>query len=304
MRQWRVGSFSMGLVLVLLGIGLLLYQFKGSPAALDLIINWWPLALIFLGIEVLVAGFFQRGDKISIKYDFWSVLLVIVFFFSSLAGYALHESGMITLVREAVQVKEHAVTLPEEVIPLTGIERVVLSCAGGELELRSSDGDAARIFGQGTFIAASAGEAAALAKTINAEYYVEGSTLYLQINQHSPRSRTPFGWHRTGEVSRTVLVPAGVALELRRSSGYQTRVILNDLAAPWSIHADGTLQAELSSSLDATVYGLSSHAGSFRGNADWSVGETDSQAVATFTLGEGAWPLNLTADWEIEVNVH
>ena len=44
MRQWRVGSFSMGLVLVLLGIGLLLYQLKGAPAALDLIFNWWPLA--------------------------------------------------------------------------------------------------------------------------------------------------------------------------------------------------------------------------------------------------------------------
>ena len=47
------------------------------------------------------------------------MLLVIVFFFSSLTGYALHESGITTLIRETVQIKEHAVTLPEEVIPLT-----------------------------------------------------------------------------------------------------------------------------------------------------------------------------------------
>ena len=125
----------------------------------------------------------------------------------------------------------------------------------------------------------------------------------LPANKPVPLRSTPFGWHRAGEISRTVLVPADVALELRRSSGYLTRVVLNDLAAPWSIHAEGALKADLSSSLDAIVYGLSSHAGSFRGNAAWSVGETDSQAVATFTLGKGAWPLNLTADWEIEVNV-
>jgi len=31
MRQWRVGSFSMGLILVLLGIGLLTRSFQRNP---------------------------------------------------------------------------------------------------------------------------------------------------------------------------------------------------------------------------------------------------------------------------------
>jgi hypothetical protein len=303
MRQWRVGSFSMGLVLVLLGIGLLMDRFQGAQSALELIINWWPLVLILLGIEVLAAGVLSRGEKFTIKYDFWSVLLVILFFLFSLTGYALNASGIIPLIQETIALKEHSVTLAEEVIGLEGIDRVVLSCSGGALELRSTGGSDVRIFGRGTVSAISAEEAAALVESVKSDNYIEGSTLYIQVNE-LPYRTTLFGWSGSRETSRTILIPADMALELRHSRSYQhTGVILDNLAAPWSLNATGAVIATLSPSLQVTVFGLTDRPGNFTGNANWDLGgDTGEKAAATLTLGEGTWPLHISAGRNIEVN--
>jgi hypothetical protein len=303
MRQWRVGSFSMGLVLVLLGVGLLLDRFQGTLSSLELIINWWPLVLILLGLEVLAAGIFNRNEKFTIKYDFWSILLVIVFFLFSLTGYTLTASGIIPLIQETITLKEHSVPLPEEIIELGGIDRVVLSCSGGTLELRSTSGSDVRIFGRGTVPAVSGEEAAALVESVKSDYYIEGSTLYIQVNE-LPYRATLFGWSGSRENSRTILVPADMALEVRRGRGYhQTEVILDNLAAPWSLNVDGAVKATLSPSLQVTVFGLANHPGNFTGNAEWDTEpDTAQKAAATFTLGEGTWPLHISAEHDIEVN--
>jgi hypothetical protein len=305
MRQWRVGSFSMGLVLVLLGIGLLMDRFQSAQSALELIINWWPLVLILLGIEVLAAGVLSRGEKFTIKYDFWSVLLVIFFFLFSLTGYALSASGIIPMIQEAVNLKEHSTTLPEEVIGLEGIERVVLSCSGGALVLRSTDGSDVRVFGRGTVSAVSGEEAAELAESAKTDHYIEGSTLYIQVND-LPYRNTPFGWGGARDISRTILVPGTMALEVQRSRGYHqhTDVILDNLAAPWSLNVDGQVKATLSPSLHVKVFGLTGHPGNFTGNASWGVeSEASQKAAATITLGEGTWPLHIQAEWDIEANI-
>lgn len=304
MRQWRVGSFSMGLVLVLLGIGLLLDRFQGAQSALELIINWWPLVLILLGIEVLAAGILSRGEKHTIKYDFWSILLVIVFFLFSLTGYALSASGIIPVIQEAVNLKEHAITLPEEVIGLEGIKRVVLSCSGGALELRSTGDSAVRMFGRGTISAVSREEAAELAQSVKTDYYIEGNTLYIYVNELPYRS-TPFGWGGAGDLSRIILIPADMALEMQRSGGdHHTEIILDNLTASWSLNVDGAVKATLSPSLQVTVFGLTGNPENFKGNVSWGMeADLPQKAAATITLGEGTWPLHISAEWDLEVNI-
>jgi len=52
MRKWRVGTISMGILLVATGILLLLGEIKGISGAM-LILRWWPVILIVLGVEIL-----------------------------------------------------------------------------------------------------------------------------------------------------------------------------------------------------------------------------------------------------------
>ena len=57
--------------------GLLFLLRLAIPAlTLRLIVSFWPLVLIFLGIEIIIA--YVRNKEGQIRYDFGSVVLIIV----------------------------------------------------------------------------------------------------------------------------------------------------------------------------------------------------------------------------------
>ena len=71
----RVGTFTTGIVLVIFGILFLLRLIYPSINYL-LIASMWPLVLIILGIEIIVAYTINKED--IIKYDFGSIILIII----------------------------------------------------------------------------------------------------------------------------------------------------------------------------------------------------------------------------------
>lgn len=307
MRQWRVGSFSMGLLLVLLGVGLLLDRFRGGAAALEVIIDWWPAVLILLGAEVLAVGFLSRNEAVKFKYDFWSILLVIVFFCFALGSYAVSATGIIPGLRGYLTAAEYSVTLPPRDIPLDGITRVVLSCPDGNLELRSSDGDTLRLFGRADIYASGGEEAERLAGLGGASVHRAGSTLYVEFDQ-IPLGRGPFT-ARVREVNRRVILPAEIALEASGNAsghGARTEVIIDHLAASWSVQSDGPVQATLAPDLDVLVNAATELPGRLAGNAAWKPAAGDSLETATagtVELGEGSHPLNLISRYEVAVDI-
>lgn len=82
-RTHRVGSVTLGLMLVVFGIVFLARIFVPS-LTYDAIWHLWPCTLISLGIEVLVSTF--RAEKS--KYDGWGILLIflITMFTMGMAG--------------------------------------------------------------------------------------------------------------------------------------------------------------------------------------------------------------------------
>lgn len=82
-RTHRVGSVTLGLMLVVFGIVFLARLFVPS-LTYDAIWHLWPCTLISLGIEVLVSTF--RAEKS--KYDGWGILLIflITMFTMGMAG--------------------------------------------------------------------------------------------------------------------------------------------------------------------------------------------------------------------------
>ncbi|NLD50282.1 MAG: hypothetical protein GX660_24350 [Clostridiaceae bacterium] len=83
MRQWRVGTFTMGIALVAIGAVMLVAQINGY-SALDLILKWWPLVLVMLGIEVLVYIALSKQEEPRLKFDGFSIfMLVIIMIFSA-----------------------------------------------------------------------------------------------------------------------------------------------------------------------------------------------------------------------------
>ena len=75
MRTWRVGTISMGLTLILLGIFLVLSQLLNWKPAYAMT-GWWPIIFIVLGIEILIYLFLAKQENPAVKYDVFSIFFV------------------------------------------------------------------------------------------------------------------------------------------------------------------------------------------------------------------------------------
>lgn len=76
-RTHRVGTVTCGLVLILYGI---LFLVRMALPAIDyrLIFDCWPIVLIFLGVEILLGSIGKNAEKRIFKYDFGSVLIILL----------------------------------------------------------------------------------------------------------------------------------------------------------------------------------------------------------------------------------
>ncbi|NLI93182.1 MAG: DUF4097 domain-containing protein [Peptococcaceae bacterium] len=77
----------MGFMLIATGILLLMSELQGFNGA-GLVLRWWPVILIVLGIEILVYIVFSHEEQPKIKFDGLSIFLVILLILISSGAYA------------------------------------------------------------------------------------------------------------------------------------------------------------------------------------------------------------------------
>lgn len=80
MKQRRVGVFTLALILIFLGVAIPLSFFV--DAGFSGLLRFAPLALVALGVEVLLAAFSKKEEKLS--YDGLSIFLIIVITISTI----------------------------------------------------------------------------------------------------------------------------------------------------------------------------------------------------------------------------
>lgn len=72
----RVGTFTLGSVLVITGILFIVRMFV--PAlGYEIIFSLWPCILILLGAEILLSLFWKKEDVVF-KYDFAAVIIIFM----------------------------------------------------------------------------------------------------------------------------------------------------------------------------------------------------------------------------------
>ena len=77
----RVGTFTTGIVLIMFGIMFLLRLVNPNIDYLK-IASLWPLILVLLGIEIIVAYAINKEE--IMKYDFGAIILIIMLSFFSM----------------------------------------------------------------------------------------------------------------------------------------------------------------------------------------------------------------------------
>lgn len=82
MRTRKVGTFTLGCILIIMGILFLLHLFTDA-ITYRFIFQLWPLILVFLGIEVLLSRF--QCEKFTFLYDKAAIFLLIVLTFFAMS---------------------------------------------------------------------------------------------------------------------------------------------------------------------------------------------------------------------------
>jgi len=96
--QRRVGTLTLGGVLILYGVAFLLHSFV-EGLSYYLIFKLWPVIFLVLGIEVLFASI--RWKDVEFKYDFPAILIICI-----LLVFAMGMAGMDWLyTREMVDIR-------------------------------------------------------------------------------------------------------------------------------------------------------------------------------------------------------
>lgn len=103
MKIRRVGTISMGISLITFGILILVSQFN-EISAVKLAVKFWPCMLILLGGEILWFSYNAKKEDndIIIKYDIFSIFIVLAILFINIVLYGFIETGIMDYIRHRI----------------------------------------------------------------------------------------------------------------------------------------------------------------------------------------------------------
>lgn len=249
-RSWRVGTFSMGISLLFLGVFLLLSQFLQWEITTALKI-WWPVILVVLGIEILLYLFTSKQEKPYLSFDLFSIILVGIIGTAGIAVVFLQSTGLIAIVEDSINREEVTKTLPTFDYEIgDNIKRIVVESDGqsSPLTIEGTSEDAVSIFGSYRVIDSSENILSA------ADDYIQvtnkGDTLYLSMMQ-LPSKVTEF-YSDYSVVDATLLIPTDVKLEV---AGINNDLTLNprNLESDWSINNASYVTLQLAETKNVKV---------------------------------------------------
>lgn len=306
MRTWRVGTVSMGVALI--GLGVLLMGSQLSDMSITtILLSWWPLLFIILGGEILFYIYFSRKESSFVKYDFLSIIFVGLLGTVGIVFILLTSSGIMEQVKAAVQSEGKTVDLPGfNEKAGKNIQRVVLDTGAYPLTVESGSNEEVSIFGTYDERVMENSES----RLKKAEDYLmverKGDTLYVSF-KNLPVQNELFGGEDQMNLVATLIIPANLALEIN-GQGTELTLKPRKLLNNWSVEGSGPLQVYLQEDSDITVNARGAEELSGPENS-WktSIVKTESeegnneQKNGTLKLGKGSHLLKVSNTYNVNV---
>ncbi|MGE8205316.1 LiaF transmembrane domain-containing protein [Heyndrickxia sp. NPDC080065] len=249
MKSWRVGTFSMGASLIFLGVFLVLTQIFHWNAA-TVMVGWWPVLLIVLGLEILLFLYFSKQEKPIVKYDLLSIFFVGVIGIVGIGLTIVTTTGILDKVTATMRAEQRTLDLPNYDKELNKrIKRVVVDAGNFPLTIESTADNSISMFG--TYVA----EIIPKQKLIEAsdDYLLikeRGDTLYIEL-KNLPDRHQPF--INDMQMKPTLLVPNHVKLEV---AGNENPITIKprNLTNNWSIDSASNVDVQVLDKSDLTIH--------------------------------------------------
>jgi hypothetical protein len=248
MRVWRVGTFSMGASLLFLGLILLFSRLLGLELY-QVMISWWPIILVVLGIEILVYLLLSKQEKPMLKYDFLSIFFIGILGMVGIGFAVLSSTGIMEKVSDILERQEQTVELPPYSQKMDEtIKRIVVKTEHYPITIEGTPSKEVSMFGTYRTVLR---ENEKLIKQPEDFLSVNqtGDTLYVDV-KGLPSQVGPFDFYAT--VSATLLVPSDVKLEVI-GQGNNIRLKPRMLLSDWSVESASEVTVNVDKDQDLTV---------------------------------------------------
>ncbi|MBU8880311.1 hypothetical protein BGM26_15270 [Bacillus sp. FJAT-29790] len=306
MRTWRVGTFSMGASLLLLGIFLLMSQIFGLKLT-HVMMSWWPVILVVLGIEILVFLFLSRQEKPFLKYDFLSIFFVGVLGTVGIGFAILSSTGILEKMDDVLQREERTLDLPAFEHKINNeVKRVVVHTGRYPLTVEGTTGKDVSMFG--TYRALTGKNEKLISKTDDyVSVQAKGDTIYVSVKDLPRESVGPFDRYAT--MSATILIPNDVKLEVI-GNDYPITVKPRTLMSDWAVDNAASISVHIQNSSDVLVTATDvqeiqgAHGKWNMTNEQKSDAEIEEPVIkhATFQTGKGSHQLQLMNSYQVSLN--
>lgn len=255
MRQWRVGTISMGLLLVGAGLGLLAAQYNAQ--VITAAMRWWPLLLVVLGMEVLVYTYLKKNEDGRVRYDIFSIIIILFLVFSGVGLKTAQDVGIARWVQEQLQLSSYTMIVPETQVPIpSSVQRIVLSSEqNAHLEIRSTSVETLLAGGNIVVRARSEEEARQMAeRALKVSTRETGNTLFITLS----------GGHHI-----KVNLPSRLELEVN-APGQKVALTADQVLANYVITGGSNSEVLLPAGADLSITAMNEDPGRISGNLAWT----------------------------------
>lgn len=269
MSQWRVGTISLGLLLLFAG-GALLWGYLSGQNAPVLLLKGWPVALVVLGVEILAYTWQRAKEQAALRYDLVSIFLIFLLVGFTLVLALVSSFGLTAYAQDilaaAPQVEELA---PQTAAVPAHVRQIAVSAYRGQLRVFTADTAEVRLSGrvQGWD---SAGHWQKMVRGLPpASLRVVGDTLLLDL----PRLEVGHGPFGRGEVYVTydLVVPRTCALELTGQGWEGLELRPSAVTQDWRVTASGDVRITVPKGSNLAVEAQVDQRSALGGNAPWQI---------------------------------
>jgi hypothetical protein len=185
MKTYRVGTLSIGILFIFLGIGMLTNQFYDG-SIVNVVFDWWPILLILLGTEILLYLWRRKAnaEEPKLSYDLASIFIIFVFGMASIGLYTVQETGVLKVIQTNLQMKNYDIqTSPQVIEDVRGISTIKVIGNPMNLNLLSTEETKVTMYGSWSNIYAENKEKAHQLTSALLETERSGDTLFITINK-------------------------------------------------------------------------------------------------------------------------
>jgi hypothetical protein len=296
MRKWRVGTISMGLVLI--GTGLCLFFAKiNNKAIFDAVIHWWPLVFILLGLEILVLSFWGKNNNSLVKYDIFSIFIILLIVFCGLGLYSLEGIGVTGKINDYLTSHEYHIRTSTNEIPVEPeVERLVINAPFCKLKIQTSETNIISSYSYALARADSQEAAKNLAdKDTELVSSTSGNTQFISFQLPAAEN--------VQTTEYTIIIPQNIDVELHNS--YSVQIYTYELDNNWKIASSSDLQIFIPRQADLTIRALVDESNTLGGSVIWEETEINEETdyssdnakkIAQIKLGNETQSMDIVLD--------